>query len=53
MREVLSYRDISYITSLIDEVITDEPKSVSQYDVQAKEYPRTMSQNKAEDPEEE
>lgn len=26
MREVLSYRDISYITSLIDEVITDEPQ---------------------------
>ena len=33
MREVLSYRDISYITSLIDEVITDEPKSVSQYEL--------------------
>lgn len=33
MREVLSYRDISYITSLIDKVITGEPKSVSQYEL--------------------
>lgn len=33
MSEVLSYRDTSYITSLIDKVITDEPKSVSQYEL--------------------
>lgn len=33
MSVVLSYRDKSYITSLIDEVITDEPKSVSQYEL--------------------
>ena len=49
---IKSTKSTDEIQAIIDGLVSIS-KSVSQYDVQAKEYPRTISQNKAEDPEEE
>ncbi len=49
---IKSTKSTDEVQAIIDGLVSIS-KSVSQYDVQAKEYPRTISQNKAEDPEEE
>lgn len=49
---IKSTKSTDEVQAIIDGLVSIS-KSVSQYDVQAKESPRTISQNKAEDPEEE